>query len=174
MSSIPQKPIIQIDTREQLPLHFEEFGYESEVVGLPFGDYGIKGCSGAGPDDLILFSIERKSLSDLCGSLGKGRERFEREIMRMAAYRFKALVIEALDEDVRAGRYRSRITPQSLIGTLRSWEVNYDLHVKFCGTPAGAAKQIAIWAKYFWARHVKHARHLMPTRGENARKETTK
>lgn len=168
---MPQ-PIIQIDTRENLPLNFSELGYASEVVGLPFGDYGVKGYSGAAAGDLIQFAVERKSLSDLCGSLGNDRDRFEREIMRMAAYRFKALVIEASEEDIRAGNYRSKIHPNAVIGALRSWEVNYDLHVKFCGGPQGAAKQIAIWVKYFWQHREKevkrHAESATRPANENA------
>jgi len=43
-----------------------------ERATLPAGDYGLRGFSDwANP----VFIVERKSGADLCGSLGKGRER---------------------------------------------------------------------------------------------------
>ena len=151
---------IQIDTREQKPLDFKKFGMAQEVATLPFGDYGIKGLSGATKDDLLEFAVERKSLPDLTGSLGKDRERFEREIMRMKVYTFKALVIEAVREEVEAHAYRSRIKPASVLGSLESWSANYGLTVVFCRDPQGAAEQIATWAHYRWKRMQKTVKNL--------------
>ena len=157
---IPTAPIVQVDTREQLALDFTPHGLSVERVALPFGDYGVKGFSGATPGDLLLFAVERKSLSDLCGSLGQQRDRFEREIARMACYRFKGLVIEATEAQVRAHDYRSLLAPSAIFGTLGSWTVNYDLHVRFCGNAVGAASLVSTWAHAFWARRVKESMHL--------------
>ena len=70
---------ILIDTREQKPLEF----YDSEVVNtevvcLPYGDYHIRFKDGYEPP--VVF--ERKSLSDLFGTLGKGYVRFKKEITK--------------------------------------------------------------------------------------------
>lgn len=64
---------IIVDSREQKPL---KFNLATEVKGLKFGDYaldhpGYSNCS-----------IERKSISDLIGTLSTGYERFQREIDR--------------------------------------------------------------------------------------------
>lgn len=90
---------IVIDTREQHPYSFTNF-YTNSAEGrrpllirtsretLRTGDYSILGM-----EDLI--AVERKSLSDLYGTLGTGRERFERELARFAKLRWGAVVIEA-------------------------------------------------------------------------------
>lgn len=69
---IPYTPIPQIivDSREQKPFKFEKYTLiESK---LEYGDYSLH------PNNKL--AIERKSLSDLYGTLSGGRERFEREI----------------------------------------------------------------------------------------------
>jgi ERCC4-type nuclease len=75
---------ILIDTREQAPLKFATF--PTEPATLATGDYSVQGL-----EDSI--TIERKSISDLIGSLTSGRERFQREIQRMLAYRSRTLLI---------------------------------------------------------------------------------
>lgn len=62
-----------IDSREKKPL------FKGEVIGLPFGDYAE--C--ADPKNKVV--VERKSLGDAIGTLGKGLKRFEKEIGRAAA-----------------------------------------------------------------------------------------
>jgi len=69
-------PTIIVDSREQTPLVFAHLPFI--VSGLPTGDYSVKGLE----DD---FTVERKTLSDLYGSLTSGRERFMRELQRMRA-----------------------------------------------------------------------------------------
>lgn len=58
-----------------------------ERATLREGDYSARGLEGR-------VAIERKSVSDLVGSLTHGRERFVRELERLATYDFKAIVIE--------------------------------------------------------------------------------
>jgi len=74
---------IVVDTREQLPL------WKTRVVSkkLDVGDYSIEGF-----EDKI--SIERKSLADLFGTLGKGHKRFKKEIERASEHDFFCVVIE--------------------------------------------------------------------------------
>jgi len=92
-------PTILIDTREQTPLAFDR-RFPTERATLPVGDYGVRGFSDwSNP----AFVIERKTLDDLCGSLGTGRERFLREVERMRQFRFRALVIEAHKDQVTLG-----------------------------------------------------------------------
>lgn len=101
-----------IDTREQLPLDLSPLRMESGT--LPTGDYSIKGL-----EDFIC--IERKSLPDLLGCMGGGRERFERELQRMLAYPTRAVIVEAHWIDLEIGYWTSKITPASAIGSVLGW-----------------------------------------------------
>ena len=124
--------IIQ-DSREQIPYAFNAPRYAGTVVEvgtLITGDYSLHGLT-----DRI--AIERKSLSDLCGTLTAGRERFKRECERGRGLEYFGLVIEASMDDVRRHNYRSAMTPQSLLQTLAAWSVRYGLHVHWCGSREG-------------------------------------
>jgi ERCC4-type nuclease len=61
---------------------------ETEKGHLKTGDYSIKGY-----EDIIV--VERKSLIDLYGSVGKNRERFRKEQERLSAMEYSAIVVEA-------------------------------------------------------------------------------
>ena len=121
--------IIQ-DSREQAPYAFNAPRYAGTVVEvgvLQTGDYSLCGLT-----DRI--ALERKSLSDLCGTLTAGRERFKRECERGRGLEYFGLVIEASMDDVRHHNYRSAMTPQSLLQTLAAWSIRYGLHVHWCGS----------------------------------------
>jgi len=137
-------PTILIDTREQNPLRFEH--YPVEVVGLECGDYGVRGFS---EPACRRFIIERKSLPDLCSTLGKGRDRFFREVELLTRYSFRALVIEAVQDQVVLAQYRSLISPQAILSTLDALSVRAGLHVFWCGDPAGAARKVESLARMF-------------------------
>ncbi len=124
--------IIQ-DSREQAPYAFNAPKYAGvtvEVGTLQTGDYSLHGLA-----DRI--ALERKSLSDLTGTLTTGRERFQRECERGRGLEYFGLVIEASMDDVRCHNYRSQMTPQSLLQTLAAWSIRYGLHVHWCGSREG-------------------------------------
>ena len=52
-------------------------------------------------------------------------------------------------EDVYEHRYRSNVTPNSLLGSLRSFEVRYDVPVVWKADPDSAARQVELWAQKF-------------------------
>jgi hypothetical protein len=95
---------VAFDTREQHPYEFTNLRADADkqnrplvvrlqAYGLPTGDYSI-----VGHHDRV--AIERKSLADLYGTLGQGRDRFERELERLQAIASQpggcaAVVIEA-------------------------------------------------------------------------------
>lgn len=106
-----------IDTREQTPLDLQyKLGHRlnSETGTLYTGDYSIKGLEHH-------VAIERKSLDDLMGCIGKGRDRFEREIIRLKSYPVRGIVIESTWSQIELGIYRSRVKPNAAIGTLMGW-----------------------------------------------------
>ncbi len=124
---------IVIDSREQQPYHFGGKQYEgttTETSALTTGDYSLHGLN-----DLI--GLERKSLSDLTGTLTSGRDRFQRECERGRGLQYFGLIVEASLEDIRRHNYRSKMTPQSLLQTLAAYSVRYGLHVHWCGDRAG-------------------------------------
>lgn len=114
----PLKPAdltVIIDTREQVPFSFP---CKTEPGTLDTGDYSVKGFE-------RVCRIERKSLPDLLGSLGKERKRFDAEIMRLLAYPVKALIIEASWKELRDGLWsihgRSRMHPNAVMGSLHAF-----------------------------------------------------
>jgi len=124
-------PVIVVDTREQLPLPIE--GYDVERCILSIGDYGVKGFSDwANP----AFIIERKSLSDLVHSLGKDRDRFEREVLKMKQFGFRALLIEALESEVQQGRYSSLMTVAAVLQSLATVRARTGQVPRLAATPA--------------------------------------
>ena len=116
------------DTREQVPWSFDGMpGKGENVVTIPLefatlkaGDYSIKGY-----EDRV--AIERKSLEDLYGTLGGGRDRFEREMVMLNKMEFAAVVAEAGWLEICAPQdcvpqWRSRLSPRSAFGTILAWQ----------------------------------------------------
>ena len=108
----PRSVTAIVDTREQLPLDLQPL--RTETGTLATGDYSIKGL-----EDVV--SIERKSLPDLLGCMGGGRERFERELQRMLGYPARCVVVEATWLDLLEGRWQSSIRPASATGSVLGW-----------------------------------------------------
>jgi len=131
---------IIIDTREQTPLTFPTL--PSCRGTLYTGDYSIPGFEEH-------FAIERKSLDDLAGSLGQGRDRFARELHRLRGFDFARLLVVGTRKQIEAHDYRSRMAPASVLGSLDAFEVRYRVPVVFCPTPKVAARQVERWACYF-------------------------
>jgi ERCC4-type nuclease len=136
----PTTPTIIIDSREKTPLVFD---CPSVVRGLYSGDYSFVGAE-------HLFAVERKSLDDLAASCTfERREVFEHELLRLRGCRFKRLLIIGSEEDVCEHRYHSEITPKAVLGSLRSFEVRYDVPVVWKADPDSAARQVELWAQKF-------------------------
>ncbi|KKK70400.1 hypothetical protein LCGC14_2924390, partial [marine sediment metagenome] len=72
-----------------------------------------------------------------------------RKIEKMRQFRFRALVIEATEAEAAEGEYRSEIPVKSLFSTLDVLIVRVNLHVLWCGSPAGAARKVESLATQF-------------------------
>jgi DNA excision repair protein ERCC-4 len=118
--------VIAIDTREQEPYGFDPSRVTTVRRTLPAGDYSLAGSETA-------VAVERKSLEDFVATTVHARERFARELRRLAAYDFACVVVEASMEDVLAHRYRSGADPHSVFGTVLSIVVDHRVPVFFCG-----------------------------------------
>lgn len=129
-------PTIIVDTREQAPLAFPRL--PSRTGTLTQGDYSIAGLESD-------FAIERKSISDLVGSLTAGRERFMREVDRLRGCSFARLLIVGTEAELMAGRYRSNANPKAIVNSLHAIE-SRGLPVVFATTPEDAAALVERWA----------------------------
>ena len=143
-------PVV-IDTREQrgfdfygiapdlieVPYAFEDMRTDKADGGIPLtvpivegtlksGDYSLKGFESR-------VAVERKSLADWYGTLGKGRDRFERELERLREYEFAAVVIEAsLTEITTQPPRHSELSPKVVYRTLVAWTVRYPIRFIMC------------------------------------------
>ena len=117
------------DTREQKPYTFQNIKPEPPAVirqGLKTGDYSVVGLESK-------ITIERKSLSDLFGSAGKGRKRLESEFQRMNKFDYAAILIESSLSDIFVNPPgRSKMNPKAVFRTLISWSVKYNVCVWPC------------------------------------------
>ena len=114
-------PIV-IDTREQRPYRFPG----AIRATLKTGDYSILGFE----SDVC---VERKSLTDLFGTVGRGRARFRRECERMSAFVHAAIVIEANLGEVLVGPELSKMNPSAVANTLVAWSIRYGINVWLAG-----------------------------------------
>ena len=117
--------VIAIDTREQEPYGFDPARVATVRRALPAGDYSL-----AGRETEV--AIERKSLEDLVGTAIHARERFARELRRLAAYDFACVVVEASMGDLLLHRYRSAADPRSVFGAVLSIVLDHRVPVFFC------------------------------------------
>lgn len=134
------EPIIIIDTREQMPLHFENV--KSKRATLKTGDYSLLGYEHE-------FSIERKTVSDLVGSLTKGRPRFMAEMYRLQNFKFKRLLIIGSRAQIEKGDYRSNAHPAAILASLAVIEVRFNIPVAFVADEKEAASVVEGWSHYF-------------------------
>lgn len=153
---------IAVDTREQLPFEFESIKaagkpviVSTERVTLTSGDYSIIGHEEA-------VAVERKTLADLYGTLTAGRDRFERELERLAGYEFSAVVVEADWHQIVDGPlFVMRANPASIVGTIHAWQQRYP---KTHWLPAGS-RLLAEQATYgvlrrYWTDRVEKPREV--------------
>lgn len=152
----PAFPTVLIDTREQSPWQFRSIPVDAvdgdgvrlvhtEVRGLKSGDYSLDGFA-----DLV--AVERKSKSDLFGTVGQGRDRFIRELERLNAMTFAAVVVEAEWSDLYADPPRhSALSPKTIFRSVLAWQQRYPrVHWHFWPTRAAAEVVAFRILERFW------------------------
>jgi len=111
-------------------------------VGL--ADYSIVGYE-------ELFQVERKTLSDLYGSLGNSRNRMEARIARLNECEIAYLMIEASWKTIMAGYEFSEVHPNSIEGALLAWSHRYPRVHVMTATDAIHAERITFnLMRHFW------------------------
>lgn len=121
---------VVVDSREQLPYRF--CGLQSDAKHkhkpilvqcltktLASGDYSIEGLEHE-------IAVERKSLADLFGTLGSGRERFERELERLSKMNHAAVVIESSWHEILHSPPReSKLLPKTVFRSIAAWSQEF-------------------------------------------------
>ena len=133
----PLAPVIITDTREQCPLVFEHLA--SERGTLQSGDYSIAGLEHD-------FAVERKSISDLCGSLTKGRDRFERELHRLRGFDFARVLIVGSPHEVQA----TAANPKAIFSSISAFEARWKIPFIWEPSPDLAARLVERWTWFYW------------------------
>ena len=155
--------VISIDGREQLPYRFDGLRadaadgrrpliVETQWQHLITADYSILGMH-----DQI--GIERKSLDDLFGTLGRRRDNFHDEIRRMSRLQFAAVVVEASWWHVLNDPPEwSKLRPKSVYRTVIAWQQELPtVHWWFCGNRRLAEVTTFRILERFWRRCKKDA-----------------
>lgn len=147
-----EKPLLTfvIDTREQTPYQFpaprrDRFDDGGTIhTKLDEGDYSVMRDG-----ELLPIRIERKSITDYFGIIGRGRGRFagartdgfyqtgpgewsESELERLRQFK-SYLLIEATPAELRHGIERSQISGEAALGSAICWSVTYGVQIIFAG-----------------------------------------
>ncbi|MCM2675593.1 ERCC4 domain-containing protein [Alkalicoccobacillus plakortidis] len=140
MKKLLKTLVIVVDTREQRNEHILNYFRDKEIPfklqGMKTGDYGAMIPKneelGLSRDIYLAGCIERKNgIDEIVGNI-KERHRFENELIRAAGKPF-VLMIEELDgyKKILNGEYISEYKPQSLLGSLKTFEVRYNFTTYF-------------------------------------------
>lgn len=100
------------------------------VDKLDYGDYSIEGY------DRVVVVERKQNVIELCGNIGKYRERFEAELQRMidANVLRKYIVVEDYWSSVVKKQRYSKMHPNSIFESIIALQVKYDIPFLFCGT----------------------------------------
>ena len=127
---------IIVDSKEKVYDHIESYLKKNKVPykvrNLETGDYSAMLGDMTLENDVI---IERKaSIDEICGNFTVDRLRFEREFIRAKAHNTSVfwIVENATWSDIFLGNYRSKTSSKSLLGSLLSWMVRFNITVTFC------------------------------------------
>ena len=131
---------ILIDTREQKKLTFlPDSRFTTVRKKLEVGDYGCVRADG----NTMPYYFERKSMSDLFGTMGKGYSRFKREILRAReADCCLILIVEGSLREVWGGVRRSHLRGDSVVKKMFTLLVKYELYPVFVNDRAEMARYI--------------------------------
>ena len=155
-------PTIVIDTREQLNYTFSALRADSREGGgvlsvptrgatLPSGDYSLEGYES-------LVAVERKSKADAFSTIGTAnRERFVRELERLAEYQFAAVVVEAEWSEILSNPPpHTQVTPKTLYRSVLAWQQRYP-RVHWMMVPGREAGELTTYRilERFWREREK-------------------
>jgi len=119
------KAVVVIDTRERTAYTFDQERTATVRCKLCAGDYSLAGFE-------RMVAVERKTLDDLVSTVIHARDRFRRELERLAQYEAACIVVEGNLRDVLDRCYRSAAHPNAIVGNIVSIVVRFGIPVYFC------------------------------------------
>ncbi|EEM02026.1 hypothetical protein bmyco0002_56450 [Bacillus pseudomycoides] len=131
---------IIVDTREQKNQHvldyFRKKNVPFKIRTMKTGDYSAmipkNPEMGIMKDTYLTSVIERKNGVDELVESIKDRSRFENELIRASQNPFVLIVEDSQGyQKILKGEYRSRYKPESLLGSLQTFEVRYGFSVVY-------------------------------------------
>jgi ERCC4-type nuclease len=151
---------ILVDSREKIPYKFQKINADAKDGRRPIeittewqlletADYSIKGYEQQ-------VAVERKSIDDCFSTLGKNRERFQKELRRLAAFESATVIIEAgWDEILFNSPDWSRLRPKVVFRSIIAWQQQYPTVHWWCvpGRRAAEVLTFRILSRYWGRRH---------------------
>ena len=151
-TNIPEFCIL-IDSREQKKYTFENINPKpkTKIIGLSTGDYSLDGFV----DHIV---IERKEKNDLFSSMGKNRDRFKKEIIRMSEFDYAGLVIETSLAGIFTNPpSRSHMSSKAVFRSLISFSIKQNIHVWPMWDRASAEKVTYLILRRYYDDYVKQS-----------------
>lgn len=136
-------PVLLIDQQEQRPWAFP--GRACRTLKLKTGDYSVLGLE----DEIC---IERKSLSDLVGTVIHDWLRFVKELRRMAGMRAAIVVVESTPDRLYAKEYIGDALPQSVMGKCSAITLDYGIPVTWWGSREASQRTAEQWLVLAWEK----------------------
>jgi ERCC4-type nuclease len=150
---------ILIDTREQTPFFFDKLNDNNfknlsiENRSLKTGDYSLNGFSDPDKHKKTI-CVERKSLPDLFSTLGSGRERFIKELIRMQKFTYSVIVIEGdFLRMIKEPPEYSKMSSKAVIRSLLAFSQRYNIPIFPCYNRLQAEKITFIILERFFIDH---------------------
>ena len=142
--------VIYQDTREQKELNFTSYQEVEKVVrtALPYGDYACKFN-----EERIPVVFERKNLGDLFGTLGKGMNRFKKELNRASKDEVALIIIIEVDLlKILKGYKYSKMKGLSVIRTLFTLMLKHRVPFVTCKN----RKEMELYIVEFFSSYIKN------------------
>lgn len=163
---------VAIDSREQRWFTFGGLTADATDGGGPFnvpirrvtlksGDYSLLGF-----EEKV--AVERKSTADLFGTIGQGRERFERELARLQEMDFAAVVVEAgWGEILDNPPLYTQLPPKTVFRSVLAWQQRYrGVHWVMCDSRRLAEVTTFRILERFWRERQREATEGRPVMAE--------
>lgn len=140
MKQLLKSLTIIVDTREQRNEHIREYFNQKKmpfvIRTMKTGDYSAMIPTnpelGITRDIYLNSCLERKNGVDELVESIKDRQRFENELIRASKNPFVLIVEDEKGyENILLGKYRSQYKPESLLGSLKTFETRYDFSTVF-------------------------------------------
>jgi ERCC4-type nuclease len=148
---------IIVDTREQQPWEFELYATANKK--LDTGDYSIEGL------EHVLAIERKKSVSEIANNISESR--FKDVLERLSKIPYKFMLLEFDLEDIYNFPIGSnipkrlwsklKINPKYLLKCLTEIQLNYGIHIVYCGSTENAKKMAESIIKKVYYKHVENS-----------------